>query len=166
MRHTEESEKHSTFLCHLGYFRSRVMQQGDCNAPAIIMKVMQDLLRLELHKDVAVYLDNILIGSQTYEEHVRLIRFVLDKLREQEFYLNKDKYHFITNKVKVLGHIITLVGLSADPVKIGKIMEFQIHHNRRMLQAFVGIVNYLGKFCPNLATVAAPLTDLQGSIAI
>ena len=62
VRYTEESEKHSTFLCHLGYFRSRVMQQGDCNAPATMMKVMQDLLRLVLHRGVAVYLDDILIG--------------------------------------------------------------------------------------------------------
>ena len=115
---------------------------------------------------MAVYLDDILIGSQTYEEHVRLVRFVLDKLREQEFYLNKDKCHFMTEKVEVLGYIITPAGLSADPVKIGKVMEFHIPHNRKMLQAFVGIVNYLGKFCPNLATVAAPLTDLQGSTAI
>ena len=82
---------------------------------------------------MAVYLDDILIGSQTYEEHMRLIRFVLDKLREQEFYLNKDKCHFMTDKIEVLRHIITPAGLSADPVKIGKVMEFQIPHNRKML---------------------------------
>ena len=79
VRHTEESEKHSTFLCHLGYFRSRVMQQGDCNALATIMRVMQDLLRSELHRGVAVYLDDILIGSQTYEEHVRLVTLAKKK---------------------------------------------------------------------------------------
>ena len=72
----------------------------------------------------------------------------------------------MTDKVEVLGHIITPVGLSADSVKIGKVMEFQIPHDRKMLQVFVGIVNYLGKFCPNLATVAAPLIDLQSSTAI
>ena len=75
-----------------------------------MMKVMQDLLRPVLHRGVAVYLDDILIGLQTYEEHVRLVKFVLDKLREQEFYLNKDKCHFMTDKVEVLGHIITPAG--------------------------------------------------------
>ena len=50
----------------------------------------------------------------------------------------------MTDRVEVLGYIITPAGLSTDPIKIGKVMEFQIPYNRRILQAFVGIVNYLG----------------------
>src|SRR5258706_6982072 len=166
VRHEEESEKHTTFICHLGYFRSKVMQQGDCNAPATMMKLMQRIFQDKVYKDLVIYLDDIIIASKTYEEYVKIVRQVLTRLREEKFYLNKDKCQFMSERVEVLGHIITPKGLSADPIKIGKVIEFQITHNRKMLQAFIGIVIYLRKFCPNLASVAAPLTDLQGSTAI
>ena len=126
------------------------MQQGDCNAPAIMMRVMQHLLRGKLHRGVVVYLDDIIIGLKTYEEHVELVRYVLDILKKKRFYLNKEKCHFLANKIEVLKYIVTPAGLSADPIKIGKVMDFHIPNNRKMLQAFVGIVNYLGKFCSNL----------------
>ena len=124
IRYTEESEKYSTFLYHPGYFRSKVMQLGDCNAPATMMRVIQDLLRAKQYTGIVVYLDSIIIRSKTYKEHVSLVRYVLDILRKEEFYLNKDKYQFMSKRFKVLGHIIIPAKLFADPIKIEKVLEF------------------------------------------
>ena len=62
----------STFTCHMGTFDSLVMQQGDCDAPATMMRAMNSLLR-EV-KDQMIDLDNILIANHTYEEHINPIR--------------------------------------------------------------------------------------------
>jgi len=73
IRHHPDSVKHSTFLCHIGKFDSLVMQQGDCNAPPIMMRAMNWLLREFIDKTVMVYLDDILIGNNTYEEHMQTV---------------------------------------------------------------------------------------------
>ena len=166
IRMDPDSEQYTTFLTHRGQYNSRVMQQGDCNAPATMMKVMQDIFSEEVYRNLVIYLDDIIIATDSYEEHVRMVRLVLNKLRDEGFYLNTEKCQFLTKRLEVLGHIITHEGLSADPAKISKVMEFKIPHNKKLLQAFIGIVNYLGKFCPKLASVAAPLTDLQGSTTV
>jgi len=69
IRHHPDSVKHSTFSCHVGKFDSLVRKQGVCNAPATMMRAMNWLLREFIGKTVMVYLDYILIGNNTHEEH-------------------------------------------------------------------------------------------------
>src|SRR5207237_7807337 len=59
IRIDENSEQHPTFICHLGQFRSRVMQQGDRNAPAIMVRGMNDIFKDMLHNGLAIYIDNL-----------------------------------------------------------------------------------------------------------
>jgi len=70
IKYHPNSVKHSTFSRHVVKFDSLIMQQGDCNTPATIMRAMNWLLREFLGKTVMVYLDDILIGNNTYEEHI------------------------------------------------------------------------------------------------
>ena len=69
-----DSEKYSTLSCSEGLFNTRYMQQGDKNAPATMMSAMSYLLRKYQRKNVMVYLDDILIGADTFEELVQVIR--------------------------------------------------------------------------------------------
>jgi len=82
IRHHPDSVKHSIFSCHIRKFNSLVMQQGDCNAPATMMRAMNWLLREFLGKTVMVYLADILIGNNTYEEHVQIVKAVLKTLEK------------------------------------------------------------------------------------
>ena len=116
-------------------------------------------------KGVVVYLDDIIISTEIYEDHVDLVRAVLRRLKTERFYIKKEKCQLLTKELKILGHIVTPQWLRAVPNKITNTMKIERSRHRQALQAFIGIVNYLSKFCPNLASHAAILTDLQGSTA-
>ena len=77
--------------------------------------------------------------------------------------MKESKCRSFTKRLDILGHILTPEGLSAEPLKVQKIFEFPDRKDERQLQAFIGIVNYLSKFLPNLASTAAILTDVQGT---
>ena len=158
-----DSEKHTTFLCHIGHYRCRVMQQGDCNAPATLVRAMYEIFGDIIFQDLIIYIDDIIISSATYKAHVEALRRALQRLQDQQFWLQGSKCQFFTKRLEILGHILTPEGLSADPQKVRKIFDFPEPPDKKQLQAFNAIVNYSSKFLPHQATVAASLTDLQGS---
>ena len=139
------------------------MEQGDCNAPATMMRVMNWILKDHLGKNVMVYIDDILIGTHTLEEHKAVTRAVCRLLKKNGLWFNKKKCQTLPARMDLLGHILTKHGLEADPTKIKQVNQFPKPVNRKQLQKFIGVVNYLRKFAPNLAAVAAPLSELQGS---
>lgn len=124
-----------------------------------MMKLIEGLFKDVIYKKLVIYLDDIIIASDTYKENMEIIRTVLQRLRENHFILNKEKYNFLSDDIEILGYRITKQGMTADPAKLGKVIDIKIPQNRKQLQAFIGIINYLGKFYPYLAT-AAPPTDL------
>jgi len=163
IRHHPDSVKHSTFSCHMGKFDSLVMQQGDCNAPATMMRAINWLLREFLGKTVMVYLDDILIGNNTYEEHVQTVRTVLKTLEKAKMWFNKNKCQIMPQRMELLVHVLHNKGLKADPEKIKKVVDFKTHTNGKEIQRFMGVVNYLARFCKDLATKGRCLYELQGS---
>ena len=68
IRIEENSEQHCTFLTHMGYYRSRIMQQNECNAPATIVRAMYAIFKDMVFKDLVIYIDDIIIFSDTYDE--------------------------------------------------------------------------------------------------
>jgi len=84
-------EKCTAFSTPYGTYRTRVMQQGDCNAPATIQNIMNKVFKHKLGISICIYIDHIFIVSQTYKEHLHHIRTVLQRLRENKFYANKEK---------------------------------------------------------------------------
>ena len=113
-----------------------------------------------IYKDLIIYIDDIIISSRNYKQHVEALRKVLQRLQYQQFWLKESKCQFCTKRLDILVHILTREGLSADPLKVQEIFDFLEPRDQRQLQAFIGIVNYLSKFLPNLASTAAMLADL------
>ena len=103
------------------------------------------------------------LSSANYKEHVEALRRVLQRLQDQLLWWMESKCQFFTKRLEILVHILTPEGLSADPQKVRKIFDFPEPQDKKQLQAFIGIVNYLSKFLPHLASVAACQTDLQGT---
>ena len=158
------SEKYSTFSCSEGLFNIRYMQQGYKNAPATIMRAMSYLLRKFKGKNIIVYLDDILIGADIFEELVQVIREVCQILQDNGFYLNREKCQFMSERLHILGHIITNEGIVMDLTKIESINNFPVPNTKKKLQQFIGMVNYLSPFCYKLAEELSPLTSIQGFI--
>ena len=124
---------------------------------------MNEIFRDMTFKDLIIYIDDIIISSETYKEHAEALRRVLQRLHDQQYWLKESKCQFFTKHLEILGHILAPEGLSADPQKVRKIFDFPEPQDKKQLQAFIGIVNCLSKFLPHLASVAACLTDLQGT---
>src|SRR3989337_2423914 len=138
------------------------MLQGDTNSPATFMRVMEDLFCDYLHDFVWVYIDDILIFSETPEQHVEHITKVCNKLREARFYASPDKTQFFAKRLELLGHIVTDEGILAAPEKIRDIKDWTIPKSRKELERFLGLVNYISQFLPHHASLTAPLTSLTG----
>ena len=158
-----DSEKHPTLLCHMAHYRSRVLQQGDCNAPATMVRAMNTISRVMMHKDLIIYIDDIIISSRNNKQVVEALRKVLLRLPEQQFRLQASKCQFFTNHLDILVHILTPKGLSADPLQVQKLFDFAEPRDKKLLPAFIAIVNKLSKFLPNVASTASILTDLRGT---
>ena len=157
-----ESEKYTSFNTPFGTYRTRVMQQGDCNAPATFIKLMNHIFSDMLVRSVYVYLYDIPIFNDTKEDHITTIKEGCTRLRNEKLYIKRGKSMILPEVWDILEHSITSQGLSAEPAKVLNVKSWPTPNNRKKLQAFIGIVNYLSKYAPHLATAAAPLTHLCG----
>ena len=118
-----ESERYNSFKTPFGSFISRVMLQGDMNAPTTFMRIMENLLSKYLHHFVWVYIDDILIFSNTATEHAYHIGLVCTKLREAKFYASRNKSILFADKLDILGYLIDDEGIHAAPGKIACLTE-------------------------------------------
>ena len=150
-----ESVKDTTFCCHMGKYDSLIMQQGDCNTPATILRALNFLFTNIKH--LMSYLDYIFIANHTHEEHINTIRAVMKIAKDHKFWFNKNKCQFMSVRMQILGNSLTDQGLEADLDKIDTIQEFPKPENKRQLQRFLGMANYLRQFCTQLRGVAALL---------
>jgi len=145
-----------------GCFVSKVMLQGDMNTPGRFMRIMSDLFAEYLGQFRWVYIDSILIYSDTQQDHLKHISIVCDKPKQAHFYTSRKKSEFFAASMDVLGHIIDDEGLRALPGKITRIEGWTTPKNKKQLQEFLRVVNYISQFIPHLGSITAPLTSLTG----
>ncbi|CAI7875223.1 unnamed protein product [Closterium sp. NIES-53] len=134
-----------------GYHQIRVFAD-DCHKTA----VFRDLL----DRCVIVYLDDILIFSNTREQHLRDIDAVFKRLQENRLITKGSKCEFFKQELEFLGHVISRDGIKIDPAKIKTIQEWKPPTNITELQSFLGFVNYVQRFIPYMAGITGMLTDL------
>jgi hypothetical protein len=159
----EHEERNAITAGSLGAWQVKVMLQGDKNAPATMMRVMNSIFTEYLGKFVWIYLDDIFIFSNTRDEHIGHLRQVFRTLQKHNFYLCRDKCDLMMDEIEILGH--TIKGNQIIPTKerIREITDFRVPRDKKELQRFLGTVNYVGGHLPHLATLQAPLTELTGN---
>jgi len=118
--------------------------------------------RYQLNKTCKIYIDDILIATHTYKEHVKAIREIIDILGKAKIWFNKKKCQILPERLEILGHILIDKGLQADLTKLKQIQDYPVPTTRKQLQRFISIVNYLRGYCPNLASISTGLAELQG----
>ena len=156
----DQDKKKTAFTTKYGLFEFNVMPFGLCNAPATFQQLMDKLLAPYRGKFVEVYLDDITIFSQTFEEHLQHVNIVLDILQEVNLMLNAEKCHFFLTNVTLLGHIISRDGIQPDDEKIVKVKNYPVPTTIRQLRGFLGLASYYRKFIKNFSTIAKPLNQL------
>jgi len=95
------------------------------NAHAIFMDYMNKIFRSYLDQFVVVFIDDILIYSESQEEHVEHVRVVLEILREHQLYGKLSKCEFWLDEVQFLGHVISVQGIAVDPAKIETVVKWE-----------------------------------------
>ena len=154
----EESALLATINTHKGLFKYNHLPFGIATAPAHFQRVMESLLKDLPY--VSIYLDDILVTGRTQAEHLRNLDEVLTRLNEAGMRLKKDKCVFMMSAVEYLGHRITKDGLQPTESKVEAITKAPTPRSVTELKAFLGLVNYYGKFLSNLSTTVAPLHKL------
>ena len=132
------------------------MPFGIASAPATFQRTMDNLLQGLKH--VTVYMDDILITGST--EHLSNLDTVLDRLEKAGMRLKKNKCVFMAPQVVYLGHRISKEGLQPTEDKVKAVIDTPPPTDVSKLRAFLGLVNYYGKFMENLSTLLAPLYSL------
>ena len=106
------------------------------------------------------YVDDILVSGKTEEEHMTNLRRVLERLQEHGVRVKKSKCSFLQSSVQYLGHRIDAEGIHATESKIQAIVKAPAPKNVTELRSFLGLLNYYGRFIPNLASLIHPLSKL------
>ena len=160
IRVAEKDVQKTAFRTRYGHYEFLVMPFGLTNAPATFQNLMNDVLRPYLDQFVVVYLDDILVYSNTWDEHVAHLRQVLSRLRENALYAKKSKCDFAKSQVEYLGHVVGGGSLRVDPAKIEVVRQWPTPTCVRDVQSFLGFANYYRKFVKDYAREATPLTQL------
>ena len=155
-----ETSHKSGFNSSTGNYSFNRLSQGLSNAPATFQALMHTVFRGDLWKFVLVYVDDILVYSPTFDDHMRHLGEVFRKLRNAKLKLHPQKCTFFSTSVKFLGHILTSTGVQVDEAKIQKVRDFPVPKNQRQLKQCLGFFNYYRRFCKNFAKVAHPLNEL------
>ena len=139
------------------------MSFGLTNAPAFFMNLMNSVFMDYLDKFVVVFIDDILIYSQSEEEHADHLRMVLQRLREHQLYAKLSKCEFWISEVLFLGHIINKEGLAVDPKKVADILNWKAPTDARGIKSFIGMAGYYRRFIEGFSKIAKPMTALLGN---
>lgn len=154
----ENSSKLCTFNSPFGCYKFLRLPFGIKIAPEAFQKCNE--MNFEGIDGIAIYIDDILIFSDTVEEHNKIMKKVMERAKEKNIKFNKDKFQFQQTEVKFLGHKISQFGISFDDNRIRAIEELGTPKNKKDVQKLLGMVNYLQKTIPNLADISTPLREL------
>lgn len=153
-----ESRFITTFITKRGLMRYTRLIFGINNAPELFQKTLSRILAG--CPGVINYMDDILIFGRSKKEHDRNYEIVKKRLDDYSVLLNEDKTEFSKSSVKFVGHTITPSGVQPNSDKLEAVKKFRSPESPEELRSFLGLITYLGRFIPNLATLADPLRTL------
>ena len=155
----QPSAELTAFHSPFGRYIWRRLPFGLSSSPEEFQRRIQEVL--EGLEGVEVIADDILVFGRDVTEHDRNLRNLLERARERNLKLNKDKVKLRLTEVTYIGHRLTSNGLKPDPKKVEAIVNMPTPKDLPGLKRFLGMVNFLSKFLPNLSTVTESLRKLE-----
>lgn len=160
------SDIHKTaFNCRYGHYEYRVLPFGLTNAPAVFMRLMNDIFRDLLDTCVLCFIDDICVYSKTEAEHEEHLRIVLSRLREHKLFAKMSKCVFFSQSIEFLGFIVSADGIRPDPKKVQAILSWPPPRNTHDVRSFHGLASFYRKHIKGFSSIAAPITALTGSLS-
>ncbi|KAH7708133.1 Gag-Pol polyprotein [Aphelenchoides avenae] len=147
----DESKKLRSITTHRGFYRFDRLPFGVKPAPAIFRSVMDQMLAgIPL---ASVYLDDIVVGGKTLEEHTQARFQVLESIAACGFHINLKKCHFLLRKIHYLGRVFDAEGIRPDPERTQAFRELPTPQDLHAVKSFLGALNYYGRFLPQIRAV-------------
>ena len=143
-----------------GLFQFKRMPFGLPNAPATFQRLLDKIIGPEMEPHAFAYLDDKIIVTETFQDHLEGLSKVLTKIKEAGLEINRKKCEFCCSQVHYLGFLVNENGLQTDPDKIDPILKYPVPRNIKDLRRFLGLASWYRRFIPNFATLASPLTML------
>ena len=161
MRIKEGDEWKAAFMTPEGSFEPTVMFFGLTNSPATFQAMMNKLLRDLINTGkVAVFIDDVIVGTETEEGHDELVVEVVKRLEENDLYVKPEKYKWKVREVEFLGVVIGLEGIKMEMEKVKGVLEWPTPKCVKDVQKFLGLANYYCRFIENFVSIARPLHDM------
>jgi len=155
-----ENVQNTTFKSCYGHYEYVVMPFGVMNAPTIYMEYMNRIFRPYLDQFVVMFIDYILIYTESREEHADHLRVVLEILREHQLYRKLSNCEFWLEEIQFLGHVISAQGIAVDPTKIETVVKWERPQTVAEVRSFLGLVGYYKRFVEGFSKMVNPLTQL------
>ena len=156
----EQDIEKTAFITHEGLYEWVVMPFGLTNALATFQRTMQLVLGELFYTIAPVYIDDIIVHSETFGKHLNDLEQVFERIRKANLKLGPEKCKFCFGEIKFLGHIIGKDGIKTDPAKIEKVKNYPRPVNLTQLRGFLGLAKYYRKFIKDFAKIAKPLNEL------
>ena len=163
VRVSEEDIPKTAITTPLGHFEWVVMSFGLVNAPATFTALMTKVLEPFLYKFALCYLDDILVYSRTFSDHLTHLRSVLSALRQSKLYAKPSKCEFVCSEVTYVGHRVSYNTISIDPDKAAAIAEWPTPASSEDLSSFLGLATWFSDHVPSFSEIASPLFELSGN---
>ena len=177
-----ESRKYTAFPTPYGLYQWKVMPMGLTNAPAIFQTAMNQILKDHIIAGYClVYLDDIIIKSNSIEEHAIHVDAILSCLHKHNLFCQLPKCHWAKQSLKYLGHLVSGLGVLPDPKKVSTLTQWNppleliekiadnnttpkqvtVYRNQVATECrrFLGFMNYFSRFIPRFSDIAVVLHE-------
>ncbi|KAK3521406.1 hypothetical protein QTP70_004345 [Hemibagrus guttatus] len=159
--HIREGDEWKTALhTTKGHYEYLVMAYSLTNAPAVFQSFINEILKDILGRYVIDYIDDILIYSRSYDEHVHHVKTVLARLLKRRFFVKGEKCEFYRETITSFVYMISRLGVEMDQGKVRVVTDWPEPTMVKELQCFLGFINFYCRFIHNYSSVACPLITL------
>lgn len=156
----DDDKEKTGFITPFGIFQFNRMAFGLRNAPATFQRLMDRIKNGLPQVRMLVYLDDLIIRSSTFEEHMQNLNDVFTRLKQFNLRINRNKCKFSCSEVKYLGHIITKEGIKTDPDKVSAMLKRAEPRNQKEVISFIQSCSWYRRFINNFSAIISPLSQL------
>ena len=156
----EDKPKTAFHVGNLGFYECNRMPFGLCNAPATFQRLMERAMGDINLRDCLIYLDDIIIFSDTFENHLCRLAAVFQRIHQYNLKLKASKCEIFRSEVTYLGHVVSESGIKTDPEKIKVLKEWLAPKSVKDVRKLLGVTGYYRRFVKGFARMVRPLNDL------
>lgn len=157
----EESKPITAFCTDYNLFEFNRVPFGLATGAAVLSRLLDSVLGDFKFKFLYNYLDDVVVYSTNFEDHISHLRQVFARLKEAGLTVKPTKVTLAREQISFLGHIVSSKGVAVDQSRTLAIQQFPVPRNKRAIARFVGMINYFRKYIPNFAQLAAPINQLR-----